>query len=69
MTQSREKHLSLGLECFYCGKPELPNFVTKELFKEKVDRLEQIKRMISQLMVLTANSKRIVANFANSRLE
>jgi hypothetical protein len=25
--------------------------------------------MISQLMVLTANSKRIVANFANSRLE
>jgi DNA-directed RNA polymerase subunit N (RpoN/RPB10) len=61
--------LSLGIECFYCGKPETPNFVTKELFKEKIDRIEQIKRMISQLMVLTANSKRIVANFASSRLQ
>lgn len=47
----------------------MPNFVTKELFKEKIDRIEQIKRMISQMMVLTANSKRIVANFASSSLQ
>lgn len=56
------------MECFYCGKTGIMPFITKDLMQEKLERLEQIKRMISQTMVLTANSKRMIVNFANSRI-
>lgn len=42
-------------------------FINKEHIKEKIDKLEQIKRMIGAMMMLTTNTKRIVANFTSSR--
>ena len=43
-------------------------FLSKEQVKEKLDRIDQIKRIIGAMAMLTTNSKRLVANFANSRL-
>jgi hypothetical protein len=64
-----EKHVSMGLECYHCGKKvTLPSFLSKDHLQEKLDRLEQIKRMIGSMMMLTSNTKRVVAQFAQSRL-
>lgn len=63
-----EKHVSLGLECYHCGKKvTVPSFLTKDHVQEKLERLEQIKRMIGSMMMLTSNTKRVVAQFAESR--
>lgn len=63
-----EKHVSLGLECYHCGKKlTTPAFLSKDHLQEKLDRLEQIKRMIGSMMMLTSNTKRIIATFAQSR--
>jgi hypothetical protein len=62
-----EKHVSLGLECYHCGKKvTVPSFLSKDNLQEKLDRLEQIKRMIGSMMMLTSNTKRVVAQFAQS---
>ena len=42
-------------------------FMNKDHLKEKLDRIEQIKRMIGAMMMLTTNTKRVVANFTTSR--
>ena len=63
-----EKHVSLGVECYHCGKKvTVPSFLTKDHVQEKLERLEQIKRMIGSMMMLTSNTKRVVAQFAESR--
>lgn len=41
--------------------------MNKDHLKEKLDRIEQIKRMIGAMMMLTTNTKRVVANFTTSR--
>lgn len=64
-----EKHLSIGLECYYCGKviqDTKTQFLSKDDVKEKLSRLDQIKRIIGAMMMLTTNTKRVVAAFANS---
>ena len=67
--QKDEKHLSVGYECYWCGKVvQTPEnmFVSKENVQEKIDRIQQIQGIIGAMMMLTTNSKRIVANFTSS---
>lgn len=42
-------------------------FLNKEHLKEKLDRIDQIKRIIGAIMMLTTNTKRVVATFAGSK--
>lgn len=68
--QKTEKHISIGLECYYCGKvieQTKEMFLSKEHLKEKLDRIDQIKRIIGAMMMLTTNTKRVVATFAGSK--
>jgi hypothetical protein len=41
-------------------------YLNKDKMKEKLDRIQQIQGIIGAMMMLTTNSKRIVANFTNS---
>lgn len=69
LTQKKEKHLSVGYECYWCGKdvPKIETmFLNKDKIKEKLDKLEQIKRIIGAMMMLTTNTKRVVATFTSS---
>lgn len=69
--QKSEKQVSIGLECYWCGKlieDTKLQFLNKDQLKEKLDRLDQIKRIIGAMMMLTTNTKRVVATFASSRL-
>ena len=42
-------------------------FLNKEHVKEKLVRIDQIKRIIGAMMMLTTNTKRVIATFAGSR--
>ena len=58
------------MECYYCGKViEQPKdmFLSKDKLKEKLERIDQIKRLTGAMMMLTTNTERVVAIFANSR--
>ena len=67
--QKEEKHLSVGYECYWCGKViKNPDdlYLNKDTMKQKIDRIQQIQGIIGAIMMLTTNSKRIVANFTSS---
>lgn len=60
----------MGYECYWCGKAVQSvddMFLNKDNLKEKLDRVEQIKGLIGAMMMLTTNSKRIVATFTSSK--
>lgn len=63
-----EKQISVGLECFHCGKEYSFNnqFLNKDFIKEKLDRIGQLRRMIGAMMLLTTNTKKVVATFTAS---
>lgn len=63
--------MSIGYECYWCGKvvqKAETMFINKDQMKEKLDRLDQIKRIVGAMMMLTTNTKRIVANFTSSSI-
>ncbi len=63
--------MSVGLECYHCGKVIVQTkemFINKDHMKEKLERVDQIKRLAGAMMMLTTNTKRVVSIFANSRL-
>lgn len=67
---SFEKQLGIGVDCYYCGKPDFQiPFLGKEHVREKLDRLGQIRMMIGSLMLLTENTKKVFAAFAESKFK
>ncbi len=69
---NKDKKLTVGIECINCEK-EKSNlvqeaFYNKEHYKEKIDRIGQLNRMIGAMMLLTTNSKKVVGAFTRSRL-
>ena len=38
------------------------------MMKEKLDRLDQIKRIVGAMMMLNTNTKRLVASFTGSKI-
>lgn len=65
-----EKQVSIGMECVDCGKdnPYSTLFLSKEHLKEKVDRIKQLQRILGAMMMLTANTKKVVARFTSSKI-
>ena len=69
ITKKIEKHISIGYECYYCGKEiqktdEL--FINKENLKENMNRVDQIKNMLGAIMMHTTITKRTVSTFEMS---
>lgn len=68
---SVDKRLTVGIECVNCriekGKLVQEAFYNKDHYKEKIDRIGQLNRMIGAMMLLTTNSKKVVAAFTRSK--
>lgn len=68
--QSLEKFVSVGLECYHCGKYiEDPKtmFINKDMFKEKLDRIGQIQNILGTINMLTFKTRLVVSNFEGSK--
>ena len=64
------KDISIGLNCYHCGQETSSgNFLSKGAMNQKLIKLEEIKRMLGNIMTLTTISKRTVASFTSNTIK